>query len=84
MARVNIPRTRRVIKKILDGKLFKQIAYEEGVQIRAVVLTKKNYIRQRLVLELNAKGQRIMSEGAGQLTLTLIRKTDLRVDHRKK
>lgn len=58
----DIFKTRRILKKVLDGVPFKQIAFEEDTTEAKVSFLKTRYIRAEVELTLNKKGVKLMNE----------------------
>ena len=63
----DVSKTRRILQKVLEGRLYKQIAFEEGVSEARIAYLKARYISENHELKLNDKGIKIMNEE--QLTL---------------
>lgn len=58
----DIEKTRRIIRKILKGVLFKQIAFEEKIPEPRVSFIKARYLQQTVELTLNERGINLMNE----------------------
>lgn len=67
--RRNVEKTRRILQKILNKILYKQIAYEENTNIRSIAWIKGKYVTERVTLVLNDKGIRLMGEEQLRLPL---------------
>jgi hypothetical protein len=76
----DVERTRRILRKILNGIPYKQIAFEEKTTVPYIAAIKSKYIDETVDLQLNGLGLFVMNEE--QLTLPLQRHSLHRVDHR--
>lgn len=76
----DVNKTQQILKKLLQGRLLKVIAFEEGVTQARVKWAKNKYTREEVTIKLNDKGLFLMNEE--QLPLIFERTPILRVNHR--
>jgi hypothetical protein len=57
----DVERTRRIIRQILQGIPYKQIAFEYRTTKTFVSTLASRYLRREVRLVLNSKGERLMS-----------------------
>ena len=58
----DVSKTRRILQKVLEGRPFKQIAFEEHVGETRISFLKARYLSENKHLTLNEKGVKLMNE----------------------
>lgn len=66
----DVARTRRILRRVIEGALLKQVAFEFNTTVQYVSALRSRYIKSETSLTLNAKGERLM-EVHEQLSLKL-------------